>query len=260
MRSDTWLPIVAELMQDIISQQTIESLIANPPKYIVADDLSWLSKHIPKSLLGDFRIEDILTFRFRERFHAIRTCHATRTNDVDEFYRRGICRLDEAVAVQKLRELLVSESRPTLDENRFQEALDDVGFDLRSGRVYFSANENMIIEYCAHYLLYGGEHAQAVSTRVWPRYAALEHLKTIGQPTLFICDVPLSLIGDGGLTPYAATALSWFLGEKLSDPIVGDYGEEALCIHADLPPDAILGHYHPKRVRDPLNGLVWVNA
>lgn len=251
-------------MSDIVDSETVQRLINDPPEYIVPDDLSWLARHVPDPEIDGSDLTNILTFRLRDRYRAMRSCHATRTANVSDFYEQGIRRLDEATAIESLRASLVSQDRPVLDEERFQHALQEVGFDGRSGRVFFAANEKMIIEYGAHYLLYGGELAQSVTIRVWPAHMARERLNALGQATMFVCDVPLALIGDDWLSAYAAEALAqWlaqWLAEALLEPQAQAFQEEALCIHHDLPADAIVGHYHPKRVQDPFGGFQWGDA
>lgn len=253
MRPTSWLPKLPDLIGDVVTDEVIDAVIADPPEYIVSDNLTWLNRLIS----DDADLKSLMTERLRNCYRAFRTCHATRTTDVDGFYSAGIRKLDRSHATQALRALLKERPEIPHDEDRFQHAFDDVGFDLREDRVFFAANETMIIKYGAHYLLYGGEHQLSVASRVWSAGVAQRYLRSRGKATIFICDVPLSLIGDGWLSQYAGSALARWIGEKLTDPQVDDFGEESICIHADLPAEAIVGHYHPSKVRDPFSSFAW---
>lgn len=102
MRPDSWLSTISELMGDVVTHKTIAALIADPPEYIVSDNLTWLNRLIS----DDFDIKSLMTERLRARFRAIRTCHATRTDNVETFYREGIRALDKTRATIALRALL----------------------------------------------------------------------------------------------------------------------------------------------------------
>ncbi|GLQ22570.1 hypothetical protein GCM10007853_04440 [Algimonas ampicilliniresistens] len=136
MRPDSWLPKLPGLIGDVVTDKVIDAVIADPPDYIVSDDLTWLNRLISK----DADLKSLMTERLRNCYRAFRTCHASRTTDVDSFYSKGIRKLDRSDATHALRALLKERPEIPNDEDRFQHALDDVGFDLREDRVFFAAN------------------------------------------------------------------------------------------------------------------------
>lgn len=136
-----------------------------------------------------------------------------------------------------------------------------MGCALREGRVFFEANEPDLIEMCGHYLLYGGEYLIALAVHLGDGRDYKRMLLQIGRPTLFVCDVPLELMGGHMVREFAGNALEFIFEDLLE----ADYDPPAhrgagFCIRRPLPPEHIVGHYHPTRIKDPYRGRLIVEA
>jgi hypothetical protein len=250
----TWRSDIWKLLEELVDDDVKSAFLADPPEYVVSDDLSWLDRIIWKVKRREVDSKGFLVTQIGQRYDALRAVHGTRTSDVERFYREGLRPLDPAVAHEQAREIFLSGRFPELDEGRLVEAIRAVGTDLREGRVYFEANEQMLIDLAGHYMLYGSEYVLAIAARLAERgrYDYRQVLKARGAPTLFICDVPLRLIAPRLLSEFAGNALEMVFQELLDGRKfkpdrsrgAGFWIGERLC------PSHIAGHYHPVVTRD----------
>src|SRR5205085_5151702 len=115
---------------------------------------------------------------------------------VASYYERGLVPLDTQAAAALAKELFLSGAFPELNQTLLDEAMARVGTDTRVGRVYFELDEQLLVEDCGHYLLYGSEYILGIAAELESGqdrdYRQL--LKGMGKPTIFVCDVPWRLI------------------------------------------------------------------
>lgn len=108
---------------------------------------------------------------------------------------------------------------------------------------------------CGHYLVYGSEYLYCLGIRVISSSNTQRALKSIGRPTILVCDIPMSLMREQTLGEFAGMVVELLFCELLPD-IKSHSGSpwagSALSIAVDLPPACIVGHYHPAVVHDPL--------
>lgn len=73
---------------------------------------------------------------------------------------------------------------------------------------------------------------------------------------MFVCDIPLEMMTLPFLKDFAGSAIASIF-EQILEP---EYGHppagqgSGIVIHQSLAPEFIVGHYTPKRLRDPLIG------
>lgn len=254
----SWRAEVFRLLEPIVDAAVIEEFRSRPPKYIVCDDLTWLDKIIARVRGVEPDSKWFLSEQLRTRYDAIRAYHGARPLDVDTYYDRGLEPMDSVRIEKQAREFFLSGRFPKIASDDVERAIENVGRKLREGRIYFEASKRMLEDHCAHYMLYGSEFITGVAAGLWPQHGPdlRQELKTIGRPTVFVCDVPLSWMPEGWLEEYAGSALE-ALFESLLRP---DYSHPpegrgtGIMIQRRLPPENIVGHYHPTRLADPLLG------
>lgn len=252
---DTWRPTIWRLMEDVLDARVCREFERHPPEYLVGDDLSWLDAIIADATGAHTDIKTMAADRIARHFRAFRTCHATRTADVEAFYRDGLRPLDPQTAHTRAAKIFLGGQFPELSQDDLDQAIRAVGTDTREGRVYFDANERALIDHAGHYLLYGGEYLVAIAAHL-PRYRDYRQcLKAFGAPTLFVCDVPFASMHSYTLLEFAGVALEYMF-ERLADD---DFEPErfrgaGFSIRRPLPPEYIVGHYHPTCIRDPFLG------
>lgn len=260
----SWKAEVLQLLEPIIDDAVIREFRRKPPKYIVCDDLSWLDKIIARARGIEVDSQWFMSEQLRTRFDAIRAYHGARPVDLRAYYDRGLEPMDPIRLEQQARDFFLSGRFPRVTPNDVDVAIAGVGRQLREGRIYFEATKRMLEDHCAHYMLYGSEFITGVAAALTERGGQdyRQELKTVGRPTVFVCDVPLSWMPEGWLEEYAGSALE-ALFEAFLDPEYRHPPEgrgTGVMIQRRLPPEYIVGHYHPIRLPDPLLGRRWVDC
>ncbi len=259
---DSWAQDVRGLLLPEVDEEVIRAFLAKPPKYVVGDDLSWLDDIVERVKGFEADSKSNLAARLHQRYDAIRAYHGARPLDVQTYYDRGLELLDPMPATQRAREIFLSGQFPEIDEAMLDAAIDRVGFKLRGGRVYFETGKNFLEEHCGHYLLYGSEFLCGVAANLPGHKDYRQVLKGFGQPTVFVCDVPLDYIEFDWVEDFAGQAIESMF-EKMLDPrfVHPPPGRGAgIMLRRRLPAAYLLEHYHPPKVRDPLLGRRWVEC
>ncbi|WP_269632521.1 hypothetical protein [Pelomonas sp. BJYL3] len=191
--------------------------------------------------------------RLCQKYVAIRAVHGTRTIDINSFYENGLIPLDLNQQQKRAREIFLSGAFPELSEENLRTAIASFGDHQREGRVYFEANEDLLIDLAGHYMLYGSEYLSGLAGHLGYARKYQRVLKQHGAPTLFVCDVPLSMLSPGTLLEFAGEALETLFQELLDGEsfIRNRYRGAGFCIRQRLPPECIVGHCHPSVKRDP---------
>lgn len=248
----TWREEVWRLLSDVLTEDVRREFLRDPPEYVVSDDLSWLDDIIARAVGECVDIKSLTASRLGRRYTRLRACHATRTDDVKAYYETGLQPLDLARAAARARSLFLSGAYPELTEAALSAAIVQVGGHLREGRVWFEANEAQLITFSGHYLLYGGEYLLAIAAHLEGSRDYRQVLKTIGEPTMFVCDVPLAAAGGRTLSEFAGCALEAIFEHLLDETFEPDPHRGAgFSIRQGLAPEHLVGHYHPTGIRDP---------
>lgn len=250
----TWRDIIWRLLADVIDDGVRKAFLAAPPEYVVGDYLDWLDSTIERARGLEVDSKQLLADRLQRHFRAVRAVHGTRTSDLQSYYRQGLLPLDPEAAHARACEIFMSGEFPEISEDEVRRAIAAVGTDLRDRRVFFDGNERMLVEECGHYLLYGSEYVIAIAAHLGDGRDYRQVLKRFGQPTVFVCDVPLAMIHPGWIADMAGSALAMVFQELLDgdDYVVDIWSGAGFCIHQALGPEWIVGHYHPDVQRDPL--------
>lgn len=253
---ETWRDEIWTLLAELVDDTVRSAFIADTPEYIVSDDLSWLDSIIRKVKHRDVDSKSFLVDKLRQRYGALRAVHGTRTADLARFYSEGLRPLDPAAAHEQARQIFLGGDFPELSEMDLTRSIGDVGTETREGRVYFEANEQMLIDFAGHYMLYGSEYLVAIAARLKGKGMRdyRQVLKTNGTPTLFVCDVPLQLIESRIISEFAGNALEMVFKELVDGASFrpDQHRGAGFWISEPLSPSCIVGHYHPVITRDPI--------
>lgn len=242
------------MIDDIADSAVRQEFLRAAPEYLVSDDLSWLDDIVFRMHGEEIDSKAQLAERLRTRYRALRAYHGTAANSLDSFYNHGLRPLVIAEFHDRAREIFLGGQFPELSEANLLAAIEEVGTETREGHVFFEANEELLVEMCGHYLLYGSEYLVALAAHLGEAQDYRRALKRRSTPTLFICDVPIALVCDCTLREFAGTALkSVFQG--LLDGV--GYAPCRLAgvgfsIRTSLDAASIVGHCHPTIRRDPI--------
>lgn len=238
-----------------------EAFTRNPPEYVVSDDLGWLND-IVHDVTGEIvEMKELTGQRLAAEYRAFRAAHATRTNNLAQFYEVGLRCLRAEDAEARARELFLGGGFPWATEEKLQAAIADVDARKssggREGRLYFCADERSLVTRVGgsgHYLVYGGEYLYCLGMRLVGTLDAKRALKAVGRPTMFVCDIPMELLRESTLCEFAGSILEFLFCELIGEEshALSPAAGSALSLTVDLPGEHIIGHYHPARIHDPL--------
>lgn len=213
---------------------------------------SWLSREAAPPLADAETAR-----RVRSRFGALRAFHGTRPTDIASYYRHGIEPLSPARWCA-----LAAECFPSRGDDPALTAMIarvcDVQFELvrREGeRVHFCCDERLLEQRDGYHLLYGSLSLLAVAIQIDKKLGTdfKAALRARGEPVVFVCDVPTTLIEDEVLVRLVAD-----LRAALAHAGEGGALPTPLGFHFSLPealpPAAIVGHNRPRFVVDAVYG------
>lgn len=210
---DTWRDNVWWMLHDLITDEVKALFVADPPEYVVCDDLSWLDDLIFRGTGQDTNIKEEAAWRLCLLYRAFRAAHATRTNDLGQFYSRGLRYLRPEEMEDRARALLLKGQAEYASEDSIRAAIEELNArderQGRTGQLYFCAVEDdrySDFGGSGHYLTYGSEYLYCLTVRAACETSARKLLKGLGSPTLFICDVPMKLISERTKQEFAAVA------------------------------------------------------
>ena len=259
---ESWRQRIWTLLGDYITDEVKAEFARNPPEYVVSDDLGWLDYIIFEVTGETCDIKELTADRLSREYRAFRAAHATRTNDLAQFYRAGLRCLRADEIEERARTIFLNGRFNYATEDRLQMAIDDINARNasggREGRLYFCADERSLITQTGgsgHYLVYGSEYLYCLGMRVTSEWETKKALKEIGRPTMLVCDIPMTLLRESTLREFAGMILEYLfceLVDGLHSHSLSPGAGSALSLNVDIPPQHIVGHYHPERVYDPL--------
>jgi hypothetical protein len=223
---------------------------------IVSDDSTWLDRAI--RIAGKTPSKDaflVLAKRLSTYYTHIRVYHACRTTDTRSYYLRGLRALRRAELRQMAVRIFVTPQFPEISEGMIEEAIAHTWLDKRDERVFVGLDDRHLIRYCGHYLIQGSECLMGVAVRLKPITGKdyIHVLRNLGRPTMFVCELPFSLI-----TEHEARQLSGIIVERLfEETLLGKPLDRqrsfTIASKNDISPACIKRHYHPDGIPDPHN-------
>lgn len=250
---ETWRDEIWKLIDDFADDSVRKAFVAAPPDYVVGDNLSWLDEIVERVHGFPVDSKGELLDKLFERYDTLRAVHGTRTDDLTSFYVDGLQPLIPRTFKQQARDIFLGGAFPELSDADLERAIAVVGVETREGHVYFDTNEGELVGYCGHYMLYGSEYLTAIAANIGRCRDYRQVLKERGKATLFVCDIPFSLISGDTILEFSGMALEYVFKELLDveafkpDPNRGGGFSITRC----LSPAHIVGHCHPTITRDP---------
>lgn len=257
-RVDTWSDRVWNMLSDIVTEDVTADFAHNPPEYVVSDDLSWLDDIIFDCTVVFSEIKATTADRLKEEFRAFRAAHATRTDDLSPIYREGL-RIPSNIEIEnKARHLFMNGQYPNLNEQRLEAAIRDLNeghWPYRTDqtpRLYLCADERDFLTKpgnSGHYLDFGSEYLFNLAIRLVGDHEAKRVLRSVGRPTMVLVDIPMATLHSSTLQEFAGSILEYLfcdLVEGLDAHALGPGAGSAITLHAELPKETVIGHYHPK--------------
>ena len=192
---------------------------------------------------------EILTYL--RRFKGFIGFHGCRPIDVRPYYAKGIKLADHEELTAIARRIFVSPEFPEIRSEEFDLITSKIsGID--HAKTYVVLDEQELIGYCGHYLIYGSEHICGIAASLTRRGGRdyRQVLKRFGIPTVFRLAIPYESIPKLQLEQLADHLSEWceeFIG--WDDP---PHFSWSFILDALLPPEFVVAHCHPDIVPDPL--------
>jgi hypothetical protein len=125
-------------------------------------------------------------------FTHVRLYHACRPVDVADYDDDGIRRHDGRV-LDRARAVFRDQGIPA---GVIDAAIADTDLEIDQGRVFLALDDEHMVHYTGHYLIYGSEGVMSIAaTLIGMGYPnAQRALARIGRPAMFTCDVPIRLL------------------------------------------------------------------
>lgn len=254
----SWKADLWNLVETFADQAVIDAFLADPPEFVVSDDMSWLEDKVRKVHGVSIDVFDLMMNALQQRYRTLRAAHGTRTADVGSFYNEGIHPLQPLLVQRQARDRFLSSAYPELTQAHLDRAIAAVSHDTRADRVWFECNETELIRRNGHYMLYGSEYLLAIVAHIEGLRDYRPDLKRVGEPVVFLCDVPMSYLHPRSFRSFAGRAV-----EILFEEVLGETGGPsptrggAFSIRQTLTPKHIVGHYRPSVGRDAFAGAGW---
>lgn len=246
-----WHKKVECLLSEHLTATVKRRLRTSDPDRFYSDDLEWLEEACGDDPLGCC-IDEVLTdslLGFR-----VRTYHACRPRNVLDCLNLGLRCLQAEEARSELRSLVYRHDRLARlrDEAAFAAALARVETEGRTERVFVGLDDRDLLEDAGHYLIYGSEYISAVLVQAGDCYFQ-DVLKLEGTPTVFVVDLPISLMRRSDVRAFAKLLLSQWGKNVVARRKTAPPEDCSFDVPCDVPSGCIAGHYHPARIRDPLH-------
>jgi hypothetical protein len=221
-----------------------------PADLMHADSMRFLDKALEGhrvELFSDTR--NILTQAIISKFGSFRAFHACKPTCLDSYFSNGILPLSKAWLIQNIVDLYDGD----VSSQEVEASLDLSHLGGRLGQVCFVTDPLDLIEHAGHYLLRGAESMCCVGNGNAGRFLLIRNRQLAhGIPTVFECAVPMGSIDDSWRDVISSHIVTRYF-QELSDiaPTYRHSRDFAVVIRKALPPENIVGHFHPAVIPDP---------
>lgn len=214
----------------------------------------WKNENTWPSYLGrvdltDQSPPDDMVDRFTEDYSHVKVYHACRPFAVDSYYSVGILPLRYSQLISALRKVAREQLGLSITTPEIRSAVEAFGA-FHDGRVFVVLDDEDLLWYAGHYAIYGSEYVQSVVNHIREHGGDIsrEHLKMLGQPTVFIVHLPICQASPGDVAAVVGEVNNALYRKQPSCSI--DFTFE---LSERISPDNLVGHYHPRVIRDPID-------
>lgn len=242
------------LLKGILTDTLIKYFNKNRPEYFVSDDSSWLRKGI-LSVHG-IHIENPFEYfakKIKENIVYLRVYHGCKPIDFESYFKEGFYPLQIDSFITSTAKRF---QKFDITETHIKEAIKKVSTETREGRLWFVIDDRTFFNGAGHYLIYGGEYLQAIAGNIQKTIAKplQSHLEQTGVPTVFICEIPISMIDEEDILNLSGAILENYFEKIFNERNKDQRKDFGFSISASLPAKYLVGHYHPEEIENPIYG------
>jgi hypothetical protein len=160
-------------------------------------------------------------------------------------------------ARERAKELFTSRF-PEVTSEDIDRAANIVGPETRHGYLYVALDDRHFWQGAGHYLIYGSEYLCGIAAQLHVLKGCdyQWYLREHGIPTLFVCRLPIAQIQWSDRIQLAEALAHEIAADPQMESAEAGVIDFTFVLRSQLPPNAIVTHYHPRSVPDPLRGML----
>lgn len=184
--------------------------------------------------------------QLRNSYSSICCYHGARPANVQAYYESGLRLTNSSGLVSYAKAVFSDPIFPAITENEILQAIEELGCG-DSGKLFLTLDDRNLLENAGHYLIYGSEFVMSIAGHLTGHHHVdcQQLLKAIGKPTVFELNIPTKWVSASELSQLARSI-------GIEEPNAGEPGviDFTLVLRRSLPASCVVGHYHPRDVRD----------
>jgi hypothetical protein len=208
------------------------------------DDPEWLDV-MGRCLIADIDYH-IEALAYALEPSILRTFHGCRTDDAGFYFREGIRLHDRDAMMRRLTAIIEQNDELKWMRSQLDRAISEINNTLDIGSLYVVADDTALLNYAAHYLIYGSEWITAVLGQ--GRFVLLK----TGVPTLIEVDLPLRITAIDTRIEFSRKMLTEWTRRVCNRPDWHAPIDFSFRLRENIPSEWVVGHSHPAQMRDPL--------
>jgi hypothetical protein len=240
----TWEPLVVEALTSQRAKQVIAKIKSLDDIDFVDDDPYWFNL-LEDNL--DCPVDEIeIKLAKKLASQVLRTYHGCRPIDLGSYMSKGLVVHRRDDLIDEVYKLAKSDDRLALLD--IDKRIKSIYYEYDQHKSFVTFDDRYMLEYGGQYLIYGSEWLASVLGEE-NREVLLER----GTPTFLLIDIPAEMVSFDTLRGLAKDMLrDW------TKQVINGYGsirmmDSGVELDEDLDPKYIVGHEHPKNIRDPWN-------
>lgn len=245
---DTWLSEVQEYARNLLTDR-VHLRIARSKPECWSDDFNWLP-----IVDGERKF----AIAFANYYSHIRAFHGCRPTNLQSYFRHGLRGQSAEIIEDHFRTIFADVPAAAVAQavTEFRDRKH-----AERGRFWVVLDENELVEHCGHYLIQGSEYLMALAASLCELAPPEDYrlrLRSDGTPTIFELHIPTSHLPEHEVAALSRLVLMTWGAHAAAHPL-GIGHSPCLIVQRTLEPKYLVGHRHPKRIRDPHFGCDFIN-
>lgn len=246
-QTDTWKPALTAWLAPRFREDGWKRLKPGVFRDLCWDDSDWLTV-LQRSVRADVEsIAESLADALDRS--VLRVYHGCRTADARSYFEQGLRRHDRGEMRRQALEIVDTTEELAWLRGRVDDSIARVNNTIDDGRLYVVVGDEAMLDHFAHYLIYGSEWLSGVLGHGGRRV-----LRERGTPTMIEIDLPLKYARFSVRKEFAEALLMEWTRLICNEPDWIAPISFSISLQFDLPPELVVGHYHPEEMIDPHEG------
>lgn len=241
-----WSEVIKNLLTDKLTQDVRRELEKSAEDYFYIDT-EWseeigLMCRDGKELAGCRELQEGINLKYQK----IRLFHACRTDDIDSYLNNGLLGVDLSDVTNNAKKIFISDRFPWITTKHIEHAAKDIQNQGREDKIYLFLDEICLIRDRSDYLRYGSESLRIIASRLQKKNEknCEEYLRTLGKPTIFVCDIPLLKISPKTVFHIIVDLIKWTVNYPYDTATI----DCSITFKSLIPPEFIVSYYHPVEI------------